>query len=413
MKRTLGYGILAVAVLLPFIGVSPISASTAEGVKGEPPITGGEPLDAASVAQLPLINAADEIMALVDEEGFAGFTGTRIDDATAAVVLLWKGQVPPSMNDLVQEIRSEGVRVDVRSTDYTLSELDAEARRIAALSPSRIGVKITGVGPLDDYSGLQVSVEPGALAEAATAIKSAFPLRFAEMPEPSFTALFHRWNDFTPFWGGAMMDSGNILIGYAYCSSGFGVRRSNGTEALTTANHCGARSWGTPDGNVHVGNSSAGVASTDSTVVTGEDYARCVYTSTDFRGSDADCIIGHGNPADESLVWASGAGSGRSTVRVKLVNQYIVNGGTTIGPGFWTEHGSRVASVGQGDSGGPVVNQITEGSIRARGMLDAIDNSTIGTCTGWQTDGRLCAWRAFHVNITSVLSSQSLTLMTS
>ena len=50
-------------------------------------------------------------------------------------------------------------------------------------------------------------------------------------------------------------------------------------------------------------------------------------------------------------------------------------------------------------------------TVTARGIIDAIDLTTQVPCKG-RTDGRRCAWRAFHVNISQVLSGLGLTIQT-
>lgn len=151
----------------------------------------------------------------------------------------------------------------------------------------------------------------------------------------------------------------------------------------------------------------------DATVLTGGDYSPVIYVG-DYQSDVTRQVVGAGNPAQDSWVFPSGSWSGASVVQVTLVNQYVNLDGQTVGPGFFTEHPNRVASVGKGDSGGPVAQgtaAIT--TVNARGMISAIDRNTEGPCQGLVTSGRVCGWRAYHVNITQIANALNFTVMTS
>lgn len=91
-----------------------------------------------------------------------------------------------------------------------------------------------------------------------------------------------------------------------------------------------------------------------------------------------------------------------------------VGGTYRVGPGFWVGNEARTASVGQGDSGGPVAapNGTDTSRVVARGVISAIDPNALGSCTGMTQDGRQCAWRSFHVNIEDALRGLGLTIKT-
>lgn len=367
--------------------------------------------DPRLIAHAEVGAASDEILHLVDRRDFLGFAGTAVADRPDTVILYWKGDLPAAVSELLGRIRSRGLAVDVVKVPYTLSELDRESRRIAALDPSETGVQITGVGPLGDYSGIKVSVVPDDLERAPEAITSTFRLEFEAMPE---VELVDRWNDTSPFWGGAAIDHLEGLPGlgtYYYCTTAFATRRASGNEAMITARHCGTNwEWRTPDNDQYVGTTSSGDASLDATVLMGADYAPHIYAGgvTNAVGRS---VVGAANPADESYVFTSGSHSGASTVRVKEVGQYIVLNGTTVGPGFWTKDEELDGSVGEGDSGGPVA-AASSGSFNdvvARGMIDAIDLNTQTSCIA-MNDGRKCGYRAFHVNIQAILNQMNMTI---
>lgn len=122
----------------------------------------------AMLAQQPLTDAADRIQDLVERERLPGFAGTELDGDT--LVLYWHGAVPPELDRTLRRLRRD-VPVRVHPARYPLATLLAEARRLMdahAAGPLRI----TSVGPLRDYSGLRVGVDPSTPAELRGTIRS-------------------------------------------------------------------------------------------------------------------------------------------------------------------------------------------------------------------------------------------------
>jgi hypothetical protein len=130
-------------------------------------------------AQQPLVKAADRIQELVGEREYRGFGMLAVEDEPSSVVLFWKGPLPRPVQGLVDELERT-VRVVVRDAVYSQDELREEARRIAALDQARIGVKIWGVGSLNDCSGLTVVIDRSTdLARARHEIASVMKLEFS------------------------------------------------------------------------------------------------------------------------------------------------------------------------------------------------------------------------------------------
>jgi hypothetical protein len=130
-------------------------------------------------AQQPLVEGADRIHALVGAREYGGFGMLAVEDEPPSVVLFWKGPLPRPVQDLVDELR-RAVRVVVRDAVYSQDELREEARRIAAIDQARIGVKIWGVGSLNDCSGLNVVIDRSSdLARAEHEITSPMKLEFS------------------------------------------------------------------------------------------------------------------------------------------------------------------------------------------------------------------------------------------
>lgn len=116
-----------------------------------------------------------------------------------------------------------------------------------------------------------------------------------------------------------------------------------------------------------------------------------------------------------SYVFASGSLSGASVLRVTHTNQYVTNeDGVAVGPGFWALNEEGDATVGQGDSGGPVAGTHSDPNrVTARGLISMIAlGSYPGSCTGLTSDGRLCSTRSFHVNIGSIAGGLGVTVKT-
>ena len=139
---------------------------------------------------MPLADASSQIYELWRREGLQGFTGMRFDNDKGEVILYWKGQVPPRMAALVRTLRAS-VAVRVVERPYSLVELQLEARRLVELDLSGAGVNVTEAGPLADFSGIGVGIEPTERLDRAQqtdrarqVIESDFPLEFTVAPAP-------------------------------------------------------------------------------------------------------------------------------------------------------------------------------------------------------------------------------------
>ncbi|HLL67734.1 MAG TPA: hypothetical protein VK453_18765 [Micromonosporaceae bacterium] len=176
---------------------------------------------------------------------------------------------------------------------------------------------------------------------------------------------------------------------------------------MTLSRHCGKNlRWQTPDSERFVGNTAGGVASNDSTYMTGEDYGGGVYVGPN-NSSDGATINGYVTPTMNTHVCYSGGFSGA------ICGNYITAVGgyeDGIGPGFWTEQVHRTAPAGEGDSGGPVLAGSIGSGLNGIGVITLGDPDTFTTCQA--IGDRLCSWRVFNVNLQSVLSSNGLDLIT-
>ena len=141
-------------------------------------------IDPRIARQMPLADASSQIYELWQREGLQGFTGMRFDNDKGEVILYWNGQVPHRMVALVRTLRTS-VPVRVVERPYSLVELQREARRLVELDLSGAGVNVTQAGPLPDFSGIGVGIEPTErLDRAPQVIESDFLLEFTVAPAP-------------------------------------------------------------------------------------------------------------------------------------------------------------------------------------------------------------------------------------
>ena len=392
--------LVAVSVLLLALGTwtTPAGGSDQKSIGSSQ-----QTLHQQVLAQAPLIAAADRIQQLVDARQLAGFAGTEVDGD--ALVLYWHGSVPAALGKALDQVR-RSVPMRVRPARYPLATLDAEARRLLA-AYSDGAVKLTSAGPLRDYSGLEVGVDPSTTASARRAIRSKVPLVIVDHA-PAVPA--SRWADSSPFWGGAGITRGSVA-----CSTAFAAKKnSNNSEVMITARHCGVNAtWNTLQGGVLYGTSNAGNnAGLDAMLLGGRPYDGFIYVGPYTSVSGAR-VSSRGNPSNGAIVCHGGAFSGEvCNTRVSGVNMYEVVGGIgTIGPGFWTLHGGNIATAGPGDSGGPTYGYTASQTIHANGIIIAIDGNYAQTCRGYQ-GGRICSIRTFSTNINSIVSAFGLTILT-
>lgn len=136
-----------------------------------------------------MVEAADRIQALVREGQCEGFGSVVLDDDDHSLAVYWKGTLPEEMEGLLQELRRQVV-IDVHEALYSRDELRAETHRISALELP--GLHITGVGPIEDCSGLRVSVDvENDLARARREIESRMRLDFDVQPPAQWIPAGH------------------------------------------------------------------------------------------------------------------------------------------------------------------------------------------------------------------------------
>lgn len=371
-------------------------------------------IDQLAMAQAPLLLFADRIQHLVEEQHLEGFAGVTLDGASS-VAVYWKGPLPDAVGALVSQL-PPGVNFERHDVPYSLTELLAEARRIAGLAVADVGIRITGVGTLDDFSGLDVGVEQTLSASdrqtAAEAINS--PLKIVLTSDTTQAEPAVRYSDTSPYWGGGLID--DIDNGFG-CTAGVAAETSSGAERMITADHCGPDGsvWWNGDASRIVGTMQSDTttsASHDAGVLAGQDYDPVIYFG-DWDANTGLPVRDRANPPLGAIVYSGGAFDGTHALTVTSINRFEPVGGIgLIGPGFWTDDNNGIGSVGEGDSGGPVTTIEPDGvSVAVRGIHVAIDTTKPPGCAVlWPIPGRECSTRAFHGNIMEAASSLNVTI---
>ncbi|MBM0279462.1 chymotrypsin family serine protease [Micromonospora tarensis] len=337
--------------------------------------------------------AAAQITNSAQRSATSGFAGIVADPTNRQLQVYWKGE-PPAQ--LVANARAT-VATKVLPAAYSQRELLAAAARLRASA----GDKITTVGPRADGAGLLVGTQSGLLGATALAgVPVTVQTGVAAAPAT-------RWDDTTPWWGGAAWRNATTGGG---CSTGFGVFQGGAARILSAA-HCGninnAATDPTGQSMGIVGTRNAG---TDTLLLSGSSGGRVFNNSTDAAGNVvsefSNQVIGASASQVGNWVCTSGAYSGtRCSIQVKARNLCINvrNFGQVCGQ-VQAENTTGTNAVGQGDSGGPVeiVNAANTLQVWATGTNTAIDDTNTSTaCTGYVTTGRVCAWRFYYEDIFS------------
>lgn len=373
-------------------------------------------------AQAASQELSDQINILVAEQELPGFLGTKVSADT--LDLYWKGDPPSQVASLIED---SPVTVRIHAAAFDAAELDRAARHLLDNATEIFGRQPVRAGLSTDFSSITVTFEAGQLhtlgSEPQTEPLFDIPLEYAEgaAPEPAQTDW--RWGDLPPFFGGgaiyrpASPDEGGE--GSVYCTTAFTVTRNfNGDDGVLTAAHCEPPDelgvWRSPAYHVFVGSFATFSTARDSMVLTGGlGYDPEVWVGA-YNGGSHLGVAAAANPGVNTLVYPQGSWSGGSEVRVIETNQYWLVGGNTFGPGFVTENEDGNPSVGQGDSGGPVVTPVTgSATVTARGLISAIVVSGIDDdCQGLTAEFRTCGLEAFHINIAQIAATHNVTIQT-
>ncbi|WP_139218019.1 hypothetical protein [Micromonospora phaseoli] len=367
----------------------------------QPPDVDAKTLQASSVAR--------RIQQVIDQGHDQGFGSLRLVRDTGAVELRWKGKLPAAVDEAVRAGRRD-VPVAVVESRFTLAELTAEIRRLFKAPASQLGGELVTAAPLPDASGLKLSVAGVTSVSAVTSNLRANRIP-VQVTAGSAIQPAGRWDDVTPFWGGSVIWTGTGSL----CTAGFAARTSTNAQVMITARHCGANTnWYTPLYQLYVGRANSGSVALDAMTISEQTYQGAVFTGP-FNSNYGVPIVGWASAVLNDVACTSGGLSGNDcNTRITETNIYFNLNGNLTGPAFVTEHLAGIASVGQGDSGGPTIGYDT-GGFRALGIISAVATGQQfeGTCQGYDYTGRRCSRVALHINIGSILSHFNLTIATS
>jgi len=409
-------------IQLAFIGATAVALTVTATPAWSAPIPGGGPLGNRQTVsadrlnlttlereQAPLVGLSYQIREAVKRNHLTDYTGVSVDVPNHTVKLYWKGTPPAALR--------AGLRVpkDVKLADfavpYSLAQLDQEERRIMDDHPATIA----GVALGSDYAGIAVTLDQAAgdVAALARTVTSAVPLTFTSGTRP--TAATWRFDDALPFWAGGAYRHPAGGGNFYYCSAGFGGHTWDSVNVDVTAGHCGTSVDLQTGTGFRFGHSNAGYGPMDSMLISGGEYDSAMYNGA-WNENTGVPIYGAGDPSLFTYVLASGAFSGSSVVQVTGVNAYanVKDQGLT-GPGIWTTEPNENPTIGEGDSGGPVVQTVTlpDGhfAILAGGIITAGQNDYSGnTCQGIQDPTRHCGWHSFQVQIEDIMSHWGVTI---
>ena len=287
---------LLAAVVAVGAFVTAVPAAHAEGTSVAAPAAD------LSLAQRPLVVAAEKLQSAIGRAGAPGFAGIVLGDKE--VTLWWKGAVPTAVTAAVARVSRE-VPVRVAAAAHSQDEIAAAAHAVRAWLDAHPGAGFHGVKSPGDGSGLVLAAHPGVTTNSAAVATlraaAGVPLRVLH-EEPM--ADVSRQDDSPPWWGGARTWNQTAST---LCTSGFGVRDGANQRYILTAEHCG-----------QVGSRIAD--------------ARGEYIGTTSRGHD-DHDIGLIPAPTENFMYVGG-GDSNTGVRVTgwghvFVGQYLCQSGVT------------------------------------------------------------------------------------
>lgn len=320
-----------------------------------------------------------EIVDLVEQNGYLGFTGLIPDPDHMAMVVCWlRGDPLPS--SIANIVANPGVPLTLSRQDAPFSKAQLDPRADALLGNQNIGQQIAGdlhsVTVPEEGSGLIASVQPSdpgtfnqTAAEQTLSAAAGVPVTIVQEPPDEATA---RKNDNSPWKGGARLTSGATS-----CSSGFGIVIGN-TQALLTAAHCFAINAAVSNGGNAIGNVATRFSGTAAPPGGPDSEAIAINAPGQasgkvYVGGVADATEGTiqvtqvGTTLVNQFVNTSGSFSGENDqLRVTRTNIRVRVGDGAGGVFFVQPVSQAVATVNKmgvlvavaaGDSGGPVIRR--------------------------------------------------------
>lgn len=372
---------------------------------------------------LPIIseemsNLASELM-----KNFAGdpqFASAEIPDDRSRVIVHWHGTRSPELSDMLDH--NPSVAVEVRQTKFKPGVLRQRAEQ---LKNGNKEIKAHSIK--HDGSGIGVSVGKESQNRSSKqelarkyeyAVKVPVEVAYGE-PKP---AEYERQYDMYWHLGGARIHAWAENGDHTQCTSGFTVRNPNtGQYGSMFAAHCVVPDWttgwgvwreGDPTYDLFgLGNVVETVYSRDGAIIAGESVGHpFIWTST-WDSDSYEQIQGDRYPYIGMEICYSGSYSGLKCGNiVRASESYTFNGWPGDITGFRTEQSNGEPAAGNGDSGGPgyqFVSNTTTGPKRlAVGIISAIPTDSGTTCQGVPGEfgvyGRKCSSTVWATSVSDI-----------
>lgn len=349
-----------------------------------------------------------------------------IDEQTGSLKLYWHGPVPDLAAAIVAAAPS-GIESRVVTADYSMAEL-GDAMSAAWDAAEAAGAEVAQAAPTNDLSGIVVTVAEDSVVARTSARRQLTRAigRAAEVPTRVRTApyeprpLASRSDDSAPWQAG-----GRMVVDGARCSTGFAVRKPDGTGRLLSAAHC---DW-SANAAVYDGGGDQIAGTSSSAVLVKKDWDSMLLNppsgtygvtyrgGINASGTNIGRVTGASNPVQGTSICVSGAGSGEH-----CANMEIGQTGMTFScgdpadrrecTGFVVKNVNGGIAASVGDSGAGVYIVKSDGTLGARGIISEGHVPSDLPCgqTVWGTNW--CSNKFFAVSITDLLDLWSVSIET-
>lgn len=337
------------------------------------------------------LTPVDDVAAVVGDLGRTRYSDSYYDLALTedrAAVDLYMNDISAADQLIAEAHRNldpaaQEVFIAVHQAKYERSVLHAASDEILrrARDFSAQGVDIFGISTRYDGSGLTVdtsSPEKAADLVRTTGTGEVAPedVSFVYVSEGAAPA--SRYDDYPPYAGGVVLNVGGV---HNLCTSGFGMRLTNGAGAIATAGHCAPAGRTIYDGGGQIVGSvnSARFPSRDAEIIPAATWSG-VYTEGEQYVSYKNFAYSYVN----QLVCQSGYSSNKICSLAIMDDDFSYTTTTDFGE-YWLVYAVKTeplfcptcVAVAGGDSGGPVWAPATDG-VQSRGINTAGYGGVIG-----------------------------------
>jgi hypothetical protein len=294
---------------------------------------------------------------------------------------------------------SLNVRVTVASWPFSAAQIATASQKLLNAASTIPGFNVDAVVGFDpEYQGLELegSFDTGVATTTSSALIAQTASSLVGMPVTVVPGMSvrpadgDRDRDYAPFYAGGLMYSPSTG---GICSSGFAVHYSGGNY-ITTARHCRPNDYEAPDRTTSKYGSTKAWANTGQGRVMTAAGAGWAFDGAWNSVGFWKQVVGFRDLKVGDYVCTDGANSGvHCSVKVTKLTVYW-NDGWGSEPTIQAARSSGIALI-QGDSGGPVIVPLSNGTqIYAAGMIQYGTGTNYNpNCGGtWYTGGNAC-WR--------------------